>query len=118
MHVVYAHGLGQKPDSWDAVLTVLDETIESSCPDLFALCNNSALTYPNLYARFKAYCHDMEGPLQSVRYVAWGCFSIELCVGLSKKSAVARTHCTSSEYAVCAVESSEWPISFHAGSYF
>lgn len=63
MHVVYAHGLGQKPDSWDAVLTVLDETIESSCPDLFALCHNRALTYPNLYARFKAYCHDMEGPL-------------------------------------------------------
>lgn len=63
MHVVYAHGLGQKPNSWDAVLTVLNETIESSCPDLFALCDQRARTYSNLYARFEAYCHDINGPI-------------------------------------------------------
>lgn len=62
MPVVLLHGLGQSPDSWDAVVRELGT--EALCPDLFALLRGAAAHYSNLFRRFAAYCEGLSGPLR------------------------------------------------------
>lgn len=60
MKTVLLHGLGQTPRDWDAV-TGLVPTLETDCPDLFAIAAAGALTYPSLLAQLEArYVHSKE----------------------------------------------------------
>jgi pimeloyl-ACP methyl ester carboxylesterase len=53
---VFIHGLGQKPSSWDKVISNMPESIHVECPDLFSLARTNETTYPNLYRAFSDYC--------------------------------------------------------------
>lgn len=63
MKQVYVHGLGQTPDSWNAVLQRMETTKESVCPNLARLLLSNEATYPNLYCSFAQFCDSLEGPL-------------------------------------------------------
>ena len=52
MSVVYLHGLGQTPASWESVLRVLGQESGGLCPDLFGLIRGKEVCYENLYQAF------------------------------------------------------------------
>ena len=45
MSVVYLHGLGQTPASWESVLRVLGQESGGLCPDLFGLIRGKEVCY-------------------------------------------------------------------------
>ena len=63
MQNIFIHGLGQKPSSWDKIISLMPEPAHSVCPDLFALMNGKATNYTNLYRSFADYCNNMSAPL-------------------------------------------------------
>lgn len=63
MTQVYIHGLGQTPASWDLVLSRLDASDESVCPDLTQLVSGKEINYSQLYGAFATLCDNLEAPL-------------------------------------------------------
>lgn len=63
MSVVYLHGLGQTPASWESVLRVLGQESGGLCPDLFGLIRGKEVCYENLYQAFSRYCGALPAPL-------------------------------------------------------
>lgn len=62
MTTVLLHGLGQTPDSWDAVARNLGgNTLQ---PDLFAPVRGGAGTWRELFHAFSQYCETLDGPFQ------------------------------------------------------
>lgn len=53
---VFIHGLGQGPESWNAVLEGFDG--EGLCPDLFGLAGAERSSYGGLYRAFAAWCRN------------------------------------------------------------
>lgn len=56
MRYLFLHGLGQQPDSWDAVLAACALRGEVECPDLAAWLRAGDGTYAGLYRTFAAAC--------------------------------------------------------------
>ena len=56
MKYVFIHGLGQGPESWNAVLEGFDG--EGLCPDLFGLAGAERSSYGGLYRAFAAWCRN------------------------------------------------------------
>lgn len=63
MQCIFAHGLGQSPESWKELDGYLAGRIQANYPALFELKGNTALTYDKVYARFESYCAGQNGPL-------------------------------------------------------
>ncbi len=56
MGKVFVHGLGQTPESWNAVLPFIDEAAGCVCPDLVQGVKNQNVNYKNLYKTFSELC--------------------------------------------------------------
>lgn len=63
MTTVFLHGLGQTPESWDAVLAALSLS-DCRCPSLPGLVSGQKPTYQNLYAAFSTYCDCLPGKIR------------------------------------------------------
>lgn len=62
MKLVFLHGLGQGPESWNETIRALGPEPDAACPDLFDLCGG-ARDYPGLYAAFEGYAGDFPEPV-------------------------------------------------------
>lgn len=62
MKLLFLHGLGQGPESWDKVLEALGPDTGAVCPDLFGLCGG-APDYAKLYAAFEDYAGGFVEPV-------------------------------------------------------
>ena len=60
--IVFLHGLGQRPEDWNAVVSRLDKGSRALCPNLYAL-EREGEDYSSLYGAFEQYCDSLEGPL-------------------------------------------------------
>lgn len=60
MGKVFVHGLGQTPESWDAVLLFIDETEKYVCPNLIEGVKNQNVNYKNLYKAFSELCDKID----------------------------------------------------------
>lgn len=60
--IIYIHGLGQTPCSWDKTLSYMPEHSSSKAIslDLSSLCKGKENTYGNLYGAFKDYCGNIK----------------------------------------------------------
>lgn len=56
MEVIFLHGLGQGPSSWDSTMKALDKQVKAVCLDLFALVKGGIVDYPALYHSFSKEC--------------------------------------------------------------
>lgn len=57
MEVIFLHGLGQGPSSWDPTVAALTGKLEAACPPLFSLVKEgTTLNYPALYRGITDYC--------------------------------------------------------------
>lgn len=62
MKLLFLHGLGQGPDSWNGVLNALGSDTDAACPDLFRLCSEGP-DYPSLYAALEGCIEDLLEPV-------------------------------------------------------
>lgn len=60
--IVFLHGLGQKPEDWNAVISRLNRGSQALCPNLYAL-ERDGEDYPALCGAFERYCDGLEGQL-------------------------------------------------------
>ncbi len=61
MKNILIHGLGQNNQSWDNTVIYLKENgIESICPSLYEITNNTLLNYKNLYDSFSNFCNNQK----------------------------------------------------------
>lgn len=63
MGKVFVHGLGQTPESWNAVLSSIDETEKCVCPNLVESAKNQKVNYRNLYNAFLELCDKFDEPI-------------------------------------------------------
>lgn len=56
MGKVFVHGLGQTPESWNAVLSSIDKTEKCVCPNLAEGVKKQNVNYKNLYNAFAKLC--------------------------------------------------------------
>ena len=63
MQIVFVHGLGQDPSSWDGVLACMEPPPGARCPALFQMMEGQAAGYENLLKAFCAYCDQLPAPL-------------------------------------------------------
>ena len=61
MTVVFLHGLGQTPESWQPVLSQLPPEEDYRCPSLAELLEGKPVCYQNLYTALERYCSDIPG---------------------------------------------------------
>ena len=64
MNCVFIHGLGQTPESWDAVASRLPAGLDIHRSALAAAAAEGPLTYGRLYGAFAGECGRLEGPLR------------------------------------------------------
>jgi pimeloyl-ACP methyl ester carboxylesterase len=55
-HVIFLHGLGQTPASWNPMISYLSASVSLDCVPLFTSDAANDVTYDNLYRRFEEYC--------------------------------------------------------------
>ena len=56
MGKILVHGLGQTPESWNKVLSSMDDTGKCVCPNLIEGVKNQNVDYENLYKAFSELC--------------------------------------------------------------
>ena len=61
MKVIFLHGLGQGPSSWNKTVAAMDGGVEAFCPDLFALAQGEAPDYAALYRGLSEICREQTG---------------------------------------------------------
>ena len=61
MNLIFLHGLGQNPSSWNDTLSFLPQSIKAYCPDLLNLCEEKA--YENIYLAFEKYVDNFSNPI-------------------------------------------------------
>lgn len=63
MNVIFLHGLGQSPSSWDETISYLPEDTEAYCPNLFDFSMGRAITYKNIFSAFEEYVNKFPEPV-------------------------------------------------------
>lgn len=64
MRNVFVHGLGQTPESWNAVLSSMDKAEKCVCPNLVESVKNQNVNYKNLYNAFLKLCDEFDEPIE------------------------------------------------------
>lgn len=63
MDLLFLHGLGQTPSSWDQTIQRLPGEWEIRCPDLACWLQGQEPSYPLLYHALESYCDQFDQPL-------------------------------------------------------
>lgn len=63
MNLIFLHGLGQSPSSWNETLSFLPTYTTAYCPDLFDLCVDNKKVYENVYSAFRKYADGFGEPV-------------------------------------------------------
>lgn len=63
MDIIFLHGLGQSPSSWNDTISYLLSHIRAHCPALFGSNSDAAITYAGLYSAFEAYAEQFSEPV-------------------------------------------------------
>ncbi len=61
MKNILIHGLGQNNQSWSNTITNLRENgIDTLCPNLFEITDNTSVNYKNMYSAFSDFCNSQK----------------------------------------------------------
>lgn len=63
MKKILIHGSGHKADSWNKVVSYMDNK-DILCPNLSTILNGKEASYTNLYYSFVEYCNKIDGPIE------------------------------------------------------
>ena len=60
---ILIHGSGHKADSWNKVITYMNNDKYILCPNLSTILNGKEASYDNLYSSFVEYCNEIDGKI-------------------------------------------------------
>lgn len=63
MKKILIHGSGHKADSWNKVITYMNNDKDILCPNLSTILNGKEASYDNLYSSFVEYCNKIDGKI-------------------------------------------------------
>ena len=63
MKKILIHGSGHKADSWDKVISYMNNDKDILCPNLSEILNDKEASYDNLYSSFVEYCNKIDGKI-------------------------------------------------------
>ena len=63
MKKILIHGSGHKADSWNKVVSYMNNK-DILCPNLSTILNGKEASYTNLYSSFVEYCNKIDGPIE------------------------------------------------------
>lgn len=63
MNLIFLHGLGQSPSSWNKTLSLLPRYATVYCPDLFDLCIDNKRVYESVYSAYEKYANGFGEPV-------------------------------------------------------
>ena len=63
MKKILIHGSGHKAESWDKVITYMNNDKDILCPNLSEILNEKEASYDNLYNSFVEYCNNVNGKI-------------------------------------------------------
>ena len=63
MKKILIHGSGHKADSWNKVVSYMNNK-DILCPKLSTILNGKEASYTNLYYSFVEYCNKIDGPIE------------------------------------------------------
>lgn len=63
MKLIFLHGLGQSPSSWNEILISLPKHIEPLCPSLFGLLEDGEISYERMYTALEKYIEEFSEPV-------------------------------------------------------
>ena len=63
MKKILIHGSGHKADSWNKVVSYMNNK-DILCPNLSTILNGKEASYTNLYYSFVEYCNKIDGPIE------------------------------------------------------
>ena len=64
MKKILIHGSGHKADSWNKVISNMNNDKDIVCPDLSTILNGKEASYNNLYSSFAEYCNKLDGKIE------------------------------------------------------
>ena len=63
MKKILIHGSGHKADSWNKVISYMNNDKDILCPNLSTILNEKEASYNNLYSSFAEYCNKLDGKI-------------------------------------------------------
>ena len=85
MNVVFLHGLGQSPSSWNETISCLPEDIKAYCPNLFDFSTDRAITYKNIYLSFEEYIDRFSEPITICGISLGAVLALNYCINHAEK---------------------------------
>ena len=64
MKKILIHGSGHKADSWNKVISNMNNDKDILCPNLSTILNGKEASYNNLYSSFAEYCNKLDGKIE------------------------------------------------------
>ena len=64
MKKILIHGSGHKADSWNKVVSYMNNDKDILCPNLSTILNRKEASYTNLYSSFAEYCNKLDGKIE------------------------------------------------------
>lgn len=85
MSVVFLHGLGQSPSSWNKTISCLPEGTKAYCPNLFELSTDRAITYKNIYFSIEEYIDTFSEPVTICGISFGAVLALNYCINHAEK---------------------------------
>ena len=85
MKKILIHGSGHKADSWNKVITYLNNDKDILCPNLFEILNGKEASYDNLYNSFAEYCNKIEGKIDLCGLSLGGILALNYAIDYPEK---------------------------------
>ena len=85
MNVVFLHGLGQSPSSWNETISCLPKDIKAYCPTLFNFSTDRAIAYKNIYLSFEEYVDKFSEPVTISGISLGAVLALNYCINHAEK---------------------------------
>lgn len=85
MNVVFLHGLGQSPSSWNETISCLPKDIKAYCPTLFNFSTDRAIAYKNIYLSFEEYVDKFSEPVTICGISLGAVLALNYCINHAEK---------------------------------
>ena len=85
MKKILIHGSGHKADSWNKVISYLNNDKDILCPNLFEILNGKEASYDNLYNSFAEYCNKIEGKIDLCGLSLGGILALNYAIDYPEK---------------------------------
>ena len=82
---ILIHGSGHKADSWNKVISYMNNDKNILCPNLFEILNGKEASYDNLYNSFAEYCNKIDGKIDLCGLSLGGILALNYAIDYPEK---------------------------------